>query len=50
MVNKVIPVIAILRAPYLSNKRPVIGDIIPIINAPGSNIKPEWKAETPRKF
>ena len=40
-VKRVIPVIAILRAPYLSNKRPVIGDMIPIIKAPGNSINPE---------
>ncbi len=37
-------------APYLSKIDPVIGIIAPITIAPGSSIKPEWKADSPRIF
>src|SRR5690625_871591 len=37
-------------APYLSNKRPVIGDIMPMAMAPGSSTSPDSSGVNPRTF
>ena len=43
------PVIARLRIPYWSKRRPVTGDINPIKRAPGSIVSPDSKGEWPIK-
>ena len=47
MRSKNIPVIANRLPPSWSKMRPVKGLMIPIITAPGSKIRPDWKAESP---